>query len=228
MLLFKKILLFILSLFFIILFFIASSTSYAKSEYNAETLEKNVRFYTIEFLDIPDENGKKYVCGTKISTYDYSGRKYIIEYYYLLTNKNQIVTQFSVDAIQMSVLNPDTPELEHMDIKLYASILKKDGEGFLAGVRANDDKDKGVGAEYTEFDREGNTAIFKMMYKGDFELEVHAIPKVPLIIPIKKNVQYNKENEVILDNCIDDLISNKKSRLNPKEFNQKYLAYKVS
>ena len=100
MLLFKKILLFILSLFFIILFFIASSTSYAKSEYNAETLEKNVRFYSIEFLDIPDENGKKYVCGTKISTYDYSGRKYIIEYYYLLTNKNQIVTQFSVDAIQ--------------------------------------------------------------------------------------------------------------------------------
>ena len=58
MLLFKKILLFILSLFFIILFFIVSSTSYAKSEYNAETLEKNVRFYSIEFLDIPDENGK--------------------------------------------------------------------------------------------------------------------------------------------------------------------------
>ena len=55
MLLLKKILLFFLSLFFIILFFIASSTSYAKSEYNAETLEKNVRFYTIEFLDIPDE-----------------------------------------------------------------------------------------------------------------------------------------------------------------------------
>mgnify|MGYP001299120825 CR=1 FL=1 len=44
MLLFKKILLFILSLFFIILFFIASSTSYAKSEYNAETLEKNVKY----------------------------------------------------------------------------------------------------------------------------------------------------------------------------------------
>jgi len=44
MLLFKKILLFILSLFFIILFFIASSTSYAKSEYNSETLEKNVQY----------------------------------------------------------------------------------------------------------------------------------------------------------------------------------------
>ena len=213
MLLFKKILLFTLSLFFIILFFIASSTSYAKSEYNAETLEKNVRFYTIEFLDIPDENGKKYVCGTKISTYDYSGRKYIIEYYYLLTNKNQIVTQFSVDAIQMSVLNPDTPELEHMDIKLYASILKKNGEGFLAGVRAKNDNDKGVGAEYTEFDREGNTAIFKMMYKGGFELKVHHIPGAEVTIPIEVNTEYAKEKEQILENCIVDLINNQEHRI---------------
>ena len=45
---------------------------------------------------------------------------------------------------------------------------------------------------------------------------------------LKKNVQYNKENEEILDNCKDDLISNKKSRLYPNKFNQKYLAYKVS
>ena len=37
MLLFKKILLFILSLFFIILFFNISSISYAKSKFNAET-----------------------------------------------------------------------------------------------------------------------------------------------------------------------------------------------
>ena len=176
-------------------------------------MKKIYAFYTIEFLYIRDENGKKYLCRTKISTYDYSGRKYIIEYYYLLTNKNQIVTKFSVDAIQMSVLIPDTAELEHMDIKLYASILKKDGEGFLAGVRANDENEKGVGAEYTEFDREGTTEIFKTMYKGGFELEVHTIPKAPVIIPIEKNTHYTKEKELILDNCIINLINNQQNRI---------------
>ena len=207
---------------------IGATTSYSQDEFMAETTITKSRFYTIEWIDKEDDLGKKYVCGTKISTYDLSGKKYIIEYYYLLKNNDEIVSQFTVDALQLSVENPETAELKSMNIKLYASILLKDGKGFLAGMRGTDETIKGVGAEYTEFDREGNTAIFKMMYKGDFELEVHAIPKVPLIIPIKKNVQYNKENEVILDNCIDDLISNKKSRLNPKEFNQKYLAYKVS
>ena len=207
---------------------IGATTSYSQDEFMAETTITKSRFYTIEWIDKEDDLGKKYVCGTKISTYDLSGKKYIIEYYYLLKKNDEIVSQFTVDALQLSVENPETAELKSMNIKLYASILLKDGKGFLAGMRGTDETIKGVGAEYTEFDREGNTAIFKMMYKGDFELEVHAIPKVPLIIPIKKNVQYNKENEVILDNCIDDLISNKKSRLNPKEFNQKYLAYKVS
>ena len=228
MALIKRVLFFFLSLLGIIVLLIGAATSYSQDVFMAETTITKSRFYTIEWIDKEDDLGKKYVCGTKISTYDLSGKKYIIEYYYLLKNNDEIVSQFTVDALQLSVENPETAELKSMNIKLYASILLKDGKGFLSGMRGTDETIKGVGAEYTEFDREGNTAIFKMMYKGDFELEVHAIPKVPLIIPIKKNVQYNKENEEILDNCIDDLISNKESRLYPNKFNQKYLAYKVS
>ena len=192
---------------------IGATTSYSQDEFMAETTITKSRFYTIEWIDKEDDLGKKYVCGTKISTYDLSGKKYIIEYYYLLKNNDEIVSQFTVDALQLSVENPETAELKSMNIKLYASILLKDGKGFLAGMRGKDETIKGVGAEYTEFDREGTTEIFKTMYKGGFELEVHTIPKAPVIIPIEKNTHYTKEKELILEDCIINLINNHQNRI---------------
>ena len=84
MALIKRVLLFFLSLVGIIVLLVGATTSYAKNEYQADTIEPNFRFYSIEWIDIADTMGRKYVCGTKVSTYDYSGRKYVIEYYYLL------------------------------------------------------------------------------------------------------------------------------------------------
>ena len=82
----KKILLFLLSIVFTILLLIGATTSYAKDEFNTETMESNIRYYTIEWVDVADKNDKKYVCGTKVSTFDSSGRKYVMEYYYILLN----------------------------------------------------------------------------------------------------------------------------------------------
>ena len=213
MALIKRVLLFFLSLVGIIVLLIGATTSYAQDNYEADTLEPNFRFYTIEWLDIADNEGRKYVCGTKVSTFDYSGRKYNIEYFYLLTSKDTIVTQFIVDAIQLSVDNPETRKMEELKIKLYASVLSKDGKDFLAGMRGNNDNDKSVGAEYTEFDREGNTKIFKDLYKGGFDLKVHHIPGAEVTIPIEVNTEYAKEKEQILENCIVDLINNQEHRI---------------
>ena len=213
MALIKRVLLFFLSLVGIIVLLVGATTSYSQDVFMAETTVTKTRFYTIEWIDEADDLGKKYVCGTKISTYDLSGKKYIIEYFYLLKNNDEIVSQFTVDALQLSVENPDTAELKSMDIKLYASISSKDGKGFLAGMRGSDDTIRGVGAEYTEFDREGTTAIFKTMYKGGFALEVHTIPNSPITIPIEVNTEYTKEKELVLDNCIIDLINNQEHRM---------------
>jgi len=49
---------------FIILLLIGATTSYAKDEFDTETMELNVRYYTIEWIDVADKNNKKYVCGT--------------------------------------------------------------------------------------------------------------------------------------------------------------------
>ena len=75
MALIKRVLLFFLSLVGIIVLLIGATTSYGKNEYEADTIEPNFRFYTIEWIDVADTVGRKYVCGTKVSTYDYSGRK---------------------------------------------------------------------------------------------------------------------------------------------------------
>ena len=87
--------------------------------------EPNFCFYTIEWIDVADDNDRKYVCGTKVTTFDYSGRKFMMEYYYLLTNENKVVTRFELDAVQISFEAIEPLKTEYLDIKLHASIVKK-------------------------------------------------------------------------------------------------------
>ena len=103
----KRIVLFLISLVLIILYLVSATTSYAEITYEYETTEKHFRFYTINWIVEKDDSGQPFVCGTKVSTFDMSGRKFVIEYYYLLKDNNTIVTRFDVSAIQMSVMDPD-------------------------------------------------------------------------------------------------------------------------
>ena len=202
----KRIILFLISLVLIIFYLVSAATSYAEVTYEYETTEKHFRFYTINWIVEKDDSGKPFVCGTKVSTFDMSGRKFVIEYYYLLKDNNTIVTRFDVSAIQMSVMDPDSHELDVYDIKLYGSIITKDDKKILAGVRPAGSTYRGVGAEYYEFDREGNTQIFKTLYKGRYELEIYTIPGVSFKVPIRVNLQYRKEHEYMIDDCIAQLI----------------------
>ena len=110
----------------------------------------------------------------------------------------------------MSVMDPDSHELDVYDIKLYGSIITKDDKEILAGMRSAGSTYRGVGAEYYEFDREGNTKIFKTLYKGRYELEIYTIPGVSFKVPIRVNLQYRKEHEYKIDNCIAQLVVNYK------------------
>jgi len=202
----KRIVLFLISLVLIILYLVSATTSYAEITYDYETTEKHFRFYTINWIVEKDDTDQPYVCGTKVSTFDMSGRKIIIEYYYLLKDNNAIVTRFDVQAIQMSVMDPDSHELDVYDIKLYGSIITKDDKELLAGVRNSQSTYKGVGAEFYELDKEGNTEIIKTLYKGRYEIELYTIPGVSFKVPIRVNLQYQKEQEYKIDDCIAQLI----------------------
>ena len=79
----KRILLFLISLVLIILYLVSATTSYAEITYEYETTEKHFRFYTIKWIVENDDTNQPYVCGTKVSTFDMSGRKIVLEYYYL-------------------------------------------------------------------------------------------------------------------------------------------------
>ena len=52
----KRILLFLLSIVFTIVLLIGATTSYAKDDFDTETMEPNVRYYTIEWVDVTDKN----------------------------------------------------------------------------------------------------------------------------------------------------------------------------
>ena len=148
----KRILLFLLSIVFTIFLLIGATTSYSKDEFDTNTMEPNVRFYAIEWIDVANEQNKKYVCGTKVSTFDASGRKFKMEYYIILTNDDSLVTRFEVDAMQISFENIEPLKTDDLHIRLHASLIKKGGKDILGGPKSTSDKYKGIALEFAEFD----------------------------------------------------------------------------
>ena len=216
MVLVKKILLFLLSIVFTILLLIGATTSYAKDEFNTETMESNIRYYTIEWVDVADKNNKKYVCGTKVTTFDNSGRKFVMEYYNILMDDDTIISRFELDAIQISFEKIEPLETNDLDIRLYASKVVKDGKDILGGPRGEVDNYKGISLEFLDFDLELNTELFKTLYKGGYNIEAYIIPGASTIVPIVLNTKYTKESEEVLDDCLKELILNYEQAQKPK------------
>jgi len=189
-----------------VLLLIGATTGFAKDEFELDIKEPNFRFYTIEWIDEPDDNGRKYVCGTKVTTFDYSGRKFMMEYYYLLTNENKVVTRFHLDALQISFETAEPLKTESLAIKLHGSIINKDGEEILAGIRGLDEEYKGIATEYNELDLIGNTELFKILYRGGYDIEAYIMPQASTVIPIAENHLYNQNSEETLIRCIADLM----------------------
>ena len=204
---------FLASLVFTIVLLIGATAGFAKDEFEADIKEPNFRFYTIEWIDEADDSGRRFVCGTKVTTYDYSGRKYVMEYYYLLTNENKVVTRFNLDAVQISFEAIEPLKTEYLDIKLHASIVKKDGESILAGIRGSDEDYKGIATEYNELDLIGNTEIFKLLYRGGYDIEAYIMPQASTVIPIAKNQLYNESSEETLIRCIADLMDSHEANI---------------
>ena len=114
------------------LLLIGATTGFAKDEFEVDANEENRRFFTMEWIDVVDDNNRKFVCGTKVSTFDYTGRKLVLKYYYIITNENKIVTRFDVNAVQASVLEMKPLKTEEFKINLYGAIIVKDGEDLEA------------------------------------------------------------------------------------------------
>ena len=216
MALIKRILLFFASIVFTIVLLIGATTSYGKDEFEVDANEENRRFFTMEWIDAVDDNNRKFACGTKVSTFDITGRKLVLEYYYIITNENKIVTRFDVNVVQASVLALEPLETEEFRINLHGAIIKKDNKDLLAGLQSRDKSYKGVGAEFTELDIIGNTKLFKILYYGDYEVELYFIPGAPKIVPIAKNKIYVEGNEETLIRCIMDLLDNQEEKNTPK------------
>ena len=216
MALIKRILLFLLSIVFTIVLLIGATTSYAKDEFNTETMESNIRYYTIEWIDVANEQNKKYVCGTKVSTFDASGRKFKMKYYIILTNDDTLVTRFEIDAMQISFEKMEPLKTDDLHIRLHASLIKKDGKDILGGPRTTSDKYKGIALEFTEFDFDEDVELFKTLYKGGYNIEAFIIPKSATVIPIVLNTKYTKESEKVLDNCLEELKYNYEQAQKPK------------
>ena len=207
---------FILSIVFTIFLLIGATTSYAKDEYDAKTMESNYRFYTIEWIDVVDDNNKKYVCGTKVSTFDTSGRKYYLEYYIILMDDDSLVTRFEVEALQISFEEIEPIKTVDLSIRLYASKVTKDGKDIIGGPRGENLKYKGIALEFSDSDYDDDVKVLKTLYKGGYDIEVFIIPSDATKITVTPNIKYVKENEKVLDNCLEELIHNYKEAQKPK------------
>ena len=179
---------------FIIFLLIGVTTSYAKDEFDKNTIEPNTRFYTIEWIDVANKQNKKYVCGTKVTTFDISGRKFKMLYYIILLNNDSFITRFEIDAKQISFEKMEPLRTDDLHIRLHASLIKKDGKSILGGPRDTSDKYKGIALEFTEFNFNEDVELFKTLYKGGYDIEVFIIPNSATVVPISLNTKYTKES----------------------------------
>ena len=124
-----------------------------------------------------------------------------------------VVTRFNLDAVQISFEAIEPLKTEYLDIKLHASIVKKDGESILAGIRGSDEDYKGIATEYNELDLIGNTEIFKLLYRGGYDIEAYIMPQASTVIPIAKNQLYNESSEETLIRCIADLMDSHEANI---------------
>ena len=127
-----------------------------------------------------------------------------------------IVSRFELDTLQISFEKIKLLETNNLDIKLYASKVVKDGKDILGGSRGKNYKYQGITLEFTDFDLEGNTEVFKVLYKGGYIIEAYIIPSFSTVIPITLNTKYTKDSEKILNNYLKELIHNYEQVQKPK------------
>ena len=129
-------------------------------------MESKLCFYIIEQIDVANKNNKKYVCGTKVSTFENSGRKFVMEYYIILMNDDPILSQFTMDASQISFEQIESLEMNDLDIRLYASKVIMNNKEILSGLCRESYKYKGIAVQFTDYNLEENADLFKTLYKG--------------------------------------------------------------
>lgn len=207
----KKIILFILSIIFTILL-LAATTSFSADKFSGETLEPNSRIYTMEWTSIDNEDNKIFVCGAKLSTFDFSGRKYIFEYYLILLDNDNIVARFEVKAIQLSINNIDPLETESLEMKVYGAKITRENKDLFGATRDSNPKGKFLGIEFTQIDIEKDKQLIKTLFGGNYNLEIFIMPMTPVIVPILKNTHYKKNSGDIIDVCIRELQEHQNER----------------
>ena len=210
MALITRTIIFLLSLLFIIV--LLGATTGFSDEFKGEVTNVNDRLYTIEWIYEKNEEDRAVVCGTKVMTYDYGGRRVFLYHYAILLDEGKIVTQLRMDAVQVSLENEDTLETKKFRIKLYAGKISKDGKDILGGTRLEESDLKGLRVEFNTFKPEEDLDDFITLYKGGYDIHVYVFPVVNIRIPVIENPLYAPEKEQTLLSCIDDLIQNKEYR----------------
>ena len=210
MALITRTIIFLLSLLFII--FLLGATTGFSDEFKGEVTNENYRLYTIEWIYEKNEEDRAVKCGTKVVTYDYSGRRIFLDHYAILLDEGNIVSQLRMDAVQVSLENEDTLETKKFRIKLYAGKISKDGKDILGGTRLEESDLKGLRVEFNTFKPKEDLDDFITLYKGGYDIHVYVFPVVNIRIPVMENPLYAPEKEQTLLSCIDDLIQNKEYR----------------
>ena len=207
MALITRIIVFLLSLLFIIVL-LGATTSFA-DEFKGEVTNENYRLYTVEWIYEKNEEGRATTCGTTLRTYDYGGRTIILDYYLILLN-NKIVSQLRMDAVQVSMEDFENFKSDKFNITIHAGKISKDGKDMFGGTRLEDSKLKGLRVQFNTFNPEQDIKDIITLYEGGYDIYFSVFPSLHIRIPVIKNPLYAPIKEGELRTCIDDLIKYKK------------------
>ena len=185
---------------------IGATTGFAEDFYSGVSKEDIFRHHSTNWIVTLDNNQMPIECGSEITVFDWSGRKFYIKYLAALNKDNKIVTRLIVHVYEISFPSKNSKDIITKGKKIYGAKIIKDDKDIIGGPRNLNDDFHGVLLEFHDFDFNEDKENIKMIVRGNYQLNYYILPDgLEAFIKILENDTYKRSEEEILDTCFDGL-----------------------
>ena len=187
-----------------------------------EAMEYPLRSFTFDPIIYFNEDDEVWICGVELAALDYTGTKVIISLYSaIFEDEKKISHMIMLEGEHVAPDGPDTPydDIEKIGLYIQGFEVIKNNE-LLTKVSRGSRHTKKLKIETDQnFLLAGGFAL-KEFYAGNYDLNVEFLKNLPVHIPVPKNEHYNNQKAELIENCIIELKRTVKKKNSNEVFKQ--------
>ena len=187
-----------------------------------EAMEYPLRSFTFDPIIYFNEDDEVWICGVELAALDYTGTKVIISLYSaVFEDEKKISHMIMLEGEHVAPDGPDTPydDIEKIGLYIQGFEVIKNNE-LLTKVSRGSRHTKKLKIETDQnFLLAGGFAL-KEFYAGNYDLNVEFLKNLPVHIPVPKNEHYNNQKAELIENCIIELKRTVKKKNSNEVFKQ--------